>query len=142
MSCNSCGHGFELFEAMADAPSRHHGRLCPVCHNEDAYQDYTRKTVPQTIVWKESVANLPKNCGAEKLRDGYRNRHVVRNPREWSELCKRNDWTDVSDSSGPPEEWVPRETSTGGGLGAVEPPAHMGSAGEGETHRFTYRGDE
>jgi hypothetical protein len=40
---------------------------------------------------------------------GTRHRKAV-NKREWSEMCKRNDWTDVSNSSGPIEADVPRET--------------------------------
>lgn len=96
----SAGHSFDVFGHMAEPPR---SAPCEVCTLPSS-RDYIAENKQVGFIDGHSYAFLPNNCGAELAGDErYKTRRVIKNKKHWEELCKKNDWTDYSNSSGPPE---------------------------------------
>ena len=94
-------HTFDVFGHMADPP---HHSTCEC--GQPASRDYATefKTKQVGFIDGESFAFLPRESGAPLAGDErFPTKRVIKNKYDWSEKCKRNDWTDLSNSSGPPE---------------------------------------
>ena len=107
LRCHACGFGHEVYEPAANAPSA--PRKCPACGKTASTQDYAAKRIQSGFLDHTEIVRVPTRSEGGQRVPGTRHRKAV-NRREWSEMCKRNDWTDVSNSSGPIEADVPRET--------------------------------
>jgi hypothetical protein len=101
MKCPT-GHTFDVFGHMADPP---HSASCDLCH-KPASRDYAEEFKTKQVGFIDGVefAHLPRESGAPLAGDErHPTRRVIKNKRDWTEMCKRNNWTDYSNSSGPPE---------------------------------------
>jgi hypothetical protein len=95
----SNGHKFDEFGHMANPPK---SAVCETCH-KPARRDYQSELKQIGFVDGTELVHLPSSSGAPLADPGHSTKRVVKNKREWQEMCKKNNWTDYSNSSGPPE---------------------------------------
>lgn len=98
------GHTFDVFGHMADPPKLAPCEIprCEATGTRDWAEECKTKHIG--FVDGASLAFLPRASGAPLAGDErHPTQRVIRNKYHFSEMCKENDWTDLSNSSGPPE---------------------------------------